>query len=688
VLVKGAMYEVSNWLVEMEKIEFRKRVALDSDLVESNDDHLLHAMVSAEHPAQHESSGNYDGDGGVTTPLVDDGNNFADYDNEEEEEPPPPSYEEIAVAGGEEDDDAVPPPPYEEVAASTTTTGDVQIDTMAGDVDDDDVPPPAYEEALSSPKAPVPVSIPPPPHEEKHAHSAAFVEHTLQLTQEQEHRQPEHDRMKLIFNALVGQQNNNARWLGANDKLTRMKLYGGCESLLRLKIEWPQFDALWTKLDYKRSGDIDLKEFKAFFGDLADFERTMGTQALSTTAKSKSISALTKCLFELCDALRGAGFTVVEMFSGFDRNGSGDVSISEFCSMLRLVVGNNFEKRLIYQALNVLDTDGDKAISLEEVLRFVYRIWKSQLDELADRLGQLDDRMTGDEQKIQKILSERKLIKDAIKKNFPREWRDRLEREGGHTVPGPFQALLTRMDVGATTAIRGTLQSSGGGTAASQSSPFSTADNTPQRHSRPHQQQQQPHLDLDSPGRYGGGGTGDQRSATVPLSPPPSGANSSGQRQGYGYGVTAAGGRSYRPSETWSPGTTGATGRGGGGGFNPGMRGSQESNANAEAYAGLNTALFTAAAPLNAPTTSASASAAAAGTGSRAATRLSNSRAQAAGQNEIMRFKIKLPAGTQPTRSGTRLQVPQVHDMNRGVVNSAEVTSTVLQHSSPFEGYG
>ena len=37
----------------------------------------------------------------------------------------------------------------------------------------------------------------------------------------------------------------------------------------------------------------------------------------------------------------------------------GDISVSEFCSMLRLVIGNNFEKRLIYQALSVLDTDGN-----------------------------------------------------------------------------------------------------------------------------------------------------------------------------------------------------------------------------------------------------------------------------------------------------------------------------------------
>jgi hypothetical protein len=73
------------------------------------------------------------------------------------------------------------------------------------------------------------------------------------------------------------------------------------------------------------------------------------------------------------------------------------------------------------------------------------------LDDLATRLTSLDERMTGDAELIRKIVNERKVIKDAVKKNFPRQWRDRLEREGGvngHSIPGPFQALLKKMDIG------------------------------------------------------------------------------------------------------------------------------------------------------------------------------------------------------------------------------------------------
>jgi hypothetical protein len=105
------------------------------------------------------------------------------------------------------------------------------------------------------------------------------------------------------------------------------------------------------------------------------------------------------------------------MFSGFDRNGSGEISVSEFCSMLRLVVGNTFDKKMIYQALYVLDSDGSKTVSLEELLRFVYKIWRSQLDELSDKLSHLDFRLDADKHTEVLVMKERHSIKEAIKKN-------------------------------------------------------------------------------------------------------------------------------------------------------------------------------------------------------------------------------------------------------------------------------
>jgi hypothetical protein len=49
---------------------------------------------------------------------------------------------------------------------------------------------------------------------------------------------------------------------------------------------------------------------------------------------------------------------------------------------------------------------------------------------------------------LHKIVKERQEIKDSIKKNFPREWRDRFERSpGGHSVTGPFNSLLSKMNI-------------------------------------------------------------------------------------------------------------------------------------------------------------------------------------------------------------------------------------------------
>lgn len=147
------------------------------------------------------------------------------------------------------------------------------------------------------------------------------------------------------------------------------------------------------------------------------------------------MKALSKCLYELCDVLRHAGFTVKEMFNGFDRNASGKISISEFCSMLRFVVGSTFDKRIIFRAISVLDSDGDKNISLEEFLMFVYKIWRSQLQELSEKCSEGH----GDE-KLRIFLKERDDIKDAVKRNYPRSFRDKIGTDD--SVPGPFSSLL------------------------------------------------------------------------------------------------------------------------------------------------------------------------------------------------------------------------------------------------------
>jgi len=395
-VTKRAMFEVSNWLLKLETMKINKQAMLDSDI-----DNYLQELDDIQEKY---------------------------VDNEAVASPPYPFLDEKDVdypdntAGTvEEDDDvsSIPPPAYS-----------LNDDVVVVNENDDEVAiPPPYSLTHSSPVL-QPETISKLPR----IKTVQFSQRTKKVP----------NRMELLFYSFVQRKNNDAAWLGSNSKLTRLKLQGGLESVLRLKLTWSQFDALWTRLDYKRSGDVDFKEFNDFFNDLNDFEILEGTQTLSSVSGSKSMQTLTKLLYELCDALRHAGLTVVEIFKGFDRNGSGEISIAEFCSLLKLITGSKVEKKYIYQALLTVDVDGSKSVSLEEMMVFVYRIWKQQLSDLARKLEPVVV-LDADRLKNENVMQERDKIKEAIRLNFPRAWRDKFERAGYDHLQGPFVSLFNRM---------------------------------------------------------------------------------------------------------------------------------------------------------------------------------------------------------------------------------------------------
>jgi Ca2+-binding EF-hand superfamily protein len=266
---------------------------------------------------------------------------------------------------------------------------------------------------------------------------------------------PPSDRVALVYHSFVHSENNHARWLGRNDKLTRIKFEGGLHRVLRVRMDWTQLNELWNLLDHRRTGDIDEGEFRDFFGDLSEFEEAEGTDALTALHGTPAMQQLTQCLFDLCDSLRHSGFTMKDIFDSFDRDASGSISVSEFCSLLRLVVGSGFDKRVIFRAINVLDVDGDKKISFVELQLFVYRIWRSQIDQLVEELraaaaewegrggvegqggrgggggGGGREKGRGGESsgpRVARLVGERDEIKAALKRNFTRQYRDSVER--------------------------------------------------------------------------------------------------------------------------------------------------------------------------------------------------------------------------------------------------------------------
>jgi len=382
VAIKAAMFEVSNWLVEVERINRRRQSAMDKDLESIVNDTLAADMNNLE------MEDNDEGDNELASP--------------------PPSYSELL--GSEE---------------------------VRNELEDEEFAVSAFQEVQS----------PPVPPFQKTANG--LYHGTKQYEQEEVLTE---NRTQLIYDALVDQRNNNARWLGSNSKLTRLKFYGGLSTLLKLQVEWPQFDTLWTKLDSKRSGDLDIHEFKKYF----NLDTEGSDSVLSGNMDEDAQKELRKCLFQLCDQLRHAGFTLKEMFAGFDRNASNEISVSEFCSLLKLALsGVVVDKKLIYHALFSVDTDGSKSVSLEELSRMVYGVWRTQLDQLADKLSRIAESGGGsrnEKEVTAAVLRERDAIKEAIKRNFTRPQRDRLEAETRsphlHGLTGPFQTLLGRLGLG------------------------------------------------------------------------------------------------------------------------------------------------------------------------------------------------------------------------------------------------
>jgi Ca2+-binding EF-hand superfamily protein len=329
---------------------------------------------------------------------------------------------------------------------------DVQgdIDETESHIDDD---PPNYDEtalavSVDDRKAEYNDTLDIPQNDEVSSDPPPYSTSVVKKVSGKQQAQPpvRYDRVGLIFSTMVNLQNNGASWIGQNDKLTRLKLYGALESVLRLKLGWPQFDALWTHLDSFRTGEIDKSEFKAYFGDLSSFETNEGIGTLSTHDGTSDMRAFAKILYEFCDILRGIGFTVSEIFSTFDRNGSGLISLSEFCSLVRTVLGKNVDKKQIYRAFALFDIDNSRSVELNEIMLIIYKIWKSQLQELAEKISALDERTEGTE--VDRLIKERGRIKDAIRKNYPREWRDRTERLGDSKLSGPFSSLLNSLQIG------------------------------------------------------------------------------------------------------------------------------------------------------------------------------------------------------------------------------------------------
>lgn len=239
--VKAAMFEMAGWLLSVHAAESKRREEMDSDLMDPpNERHRMQRNHTGEADlppySRHASHSQFNA-------MSFDLRNAIKEEEEEHDDD-----------DDSNDGDMTPPPPqYEEEESEL----DIYGDRDGGVVENSSTYSSSFRHADFNTISPI------------KSHS---THHTQAHTQTQ---MP--DRVTVLFRAFVDCDNNKAKWLGKNEKLTRLKFQGGVERVLHLKMTWQQFDSLWTRIDSVRSGDLDIKEFRAVFGDIQDFSSVEGT---------------------------------------------------------------------------------------------------------------------------------------------------------------------------------------------------------------------------------------------------------------------------------------------------------------------------------------------------------------------------------------------------------------------------
>ena len=245
--VKSAMFEMADWLLQVEAAEASKSDMQDDDLTEDN------AHLDTNHGAfsdLYSDPPDYtkDTEGSYLSSL------HAEHSTEHQ-------YGSMSRFKGIEEGDENEAIEEEKECRS----GDDEEELKGYDSDETSSPPPRYDNNDNdNDNKHSPPTFLPPFHADLHS-TAPSQRHTRTHTRVHTRTCRPSDRVSIMFHAFTDASNNSAKWLGKNEKLTRLKFQGGLERVLRLKMTWQQFDSLWTKVDSQRSGDLSFQEFENVF---------------------------------------------------------------------------------------------------------------------------------------------------------------------------------------------------------------------------------------------------------------------------------------------------------------------------------------------------------------------------------------------------------------------------------------
>lgn len=216
----------------------------------------------------------------------------------------------------------------------------------------------------------------------------------------QQHKASEQLRLRKVYDLFCQLQNNTGT---PTRRLSRLKFQGAITSILRVELNWTQFDRVFRLISPSRGdgtdGTIQFEEFYSAFARDSRHNKPVeragirGSTASSVRRSKDSLHTLRNVLFGICETLVKAEITLQELFHGFDRNGSGSISTAEFSSMMKSLA-RDLTKEQIYNLLNCIDGDFDRRINLREFLDFwlvVFSQWLQYLKHSFLKAGQNHD---------------------------------------------------------------------------------------------------------------------------------------------------------------------------------------------------------------------------------------------------------------------------------------------------------
>jgi hypothetical protein len=214
VAVKSAMFETSDWLLQVEAAEASESDMQDDDLTEENaqlnaNRGTFSDLYSDPPDYTEDTEGSYLSGLQVEQGMKHQYGSMSRFKRIEEGDENEAIEEEKECRGGDDEEE------LKEYDSDETSSPPPRYDN-----NDNEFPPPAFL---------------PPFHTDLHS-SAPLQQHTRTHTRVLTRPRTPSDKVSIMFHAFTDATNNRAKWLGKNEKLTRLKFQGGLERVLRLKM--------------------------------------------------------------------------------------------------------------------------------------------------------------------------------------------------------------------------------------------------------------------------------------------------------------------------------------------------------------------------------------------------------------------------------------------------------------------